>query len=160
MAAEIVNIVVAGVGGQGVVSASDIVADVAFRAGHDVKKAEVHGMSQRGGSVAADIRYGQRVLSPMIPQGAADILVVLQEDQVDANRHRLKPDGQLLTTENLDPEKLKTLPPKTLNIALLGALSRALDLPETLWHDALDAAFRPEFHEANRAAFAVGRQTS
>ncbi|NLF23574.1 MAG: pyruvate ferredoxin oxidoreductase, partial [Lentisphaerae bacterium] len=62
-----VNIVIAGLGGQGIVKASDILADAAFRAGHDVKKAEVHGMSQRGGSVNTDIRYGARVLSPMVP---------------------------------------------------------------------------------------------
>ena len=54
----VVNIVVAGLGGQGVVKASDIVAEAAFRAGHTVKKAEVHGMSQRGGSVSTDVRYG------------------------------------------------------------------------------------------------------
>ena len=76
------NIVLAGIGGQGIVKASDILADAAFRAGHDVKKAEVHGMSQRGGSVTTDVRYGPAVVSPMVPDGEADILVVMEPTQV------------------------------------------------------------------------------
>ena len=75
------NIVVAGLGGQGVLKASDIIAEVAFRAGLDVKKSEVHGMSQRGGSVASDVRFGQCVRSPMVPEGEADFLVVLDSTQ-------------------------------------------------------------------------------
>ena len=55
---SVVNVVVAGLGGQGVLKASDILADVAFRAGLDVKKTEIHGMSQRGGSVTCDVRFG------------------------------------------------------------------------------------------------------
>jgi indolepyruvate ferredoxin oxidoreductase beta subunit len=70
----VTNVVVAGLGGQGVIKASDILADVAFRAGLDVKKAEVHGMSQRGGSVSTDVRFGAKVLSPMVPGGEADFL--------------------------------------------------------------------------------------
>jgi indolepyruvate ferredoxin oxidoreductase, beta subunit len=57
---------VAGLGGQGVLKASDIIAGAAFLAGLDVKKSEVHGMSQRGGSVASDVRFGARVFSPMV----------------------------------------------------------------------------------------------
>ena len=72
VAGKVTNVVIAGLGGQGVVKASDILADAAFRAGLDVKKAEVHGMSQRGGSVASDVRFGARVLSPMVPAGAAE----------------------------------------------------------------------------------------
>lgn len=79
---SVVNIVIAGLGGQGVLKASDIVAEAAFRAGYDVKKAEVHGMSQRGGSVASDVRYGTRVFSPMVTRGEADFLVVLAADRL------------------------------------------------------------------------------
>ena len=68
---------IAGLGGQGVLKASDIVAEAAFRAGLDVKKSEVHGMSQRGGSVTSDIRFGRQVSSPMMPPGEADYLVLL-----------------------------------------------------------------------------------
>ena len=68
---------IAGLGGQGVITASDILADAAFRAGRDVKKSELHGMSQRGGSVTSEVRFGAQVFSPMVPRGEADFLVVL-----------------------------------------------------------------------------------
>ena len=64
MRGRLINVVVAGLGGQGVLKASDILADVALRAGFDVKKSEIKGMSQRGGSVTSDVRFGQIVLSP------------------------------------------------------------------------------------------------
>ena len=149
------NIVIAGIGGQGIVTASDILAHAAFRAGHDVKKAEVHGMSQRGGSVNTDIRYGPCVLSPMVPDGEADILVVTDLTQVDNNRYRLRPDGILLTVALLEEK----LPPasKSLNVAMLGALSAHLDLPELAWHDAIRAALPERLHAINLEAFALGR---
>ena len=75
------NVVIAGLGGQGVLKASAILADVAFRAGFDVKKSEIHGMSQRGGSVTSDVRFGRKVFSPMVPRGQADFLVVLGQGQ-------------------------------------------------------------------------------
>ena len=93
MSSAVVNVIVAGLGGQGVIKASDILADVAFRAGKDVKKAEVHGMSQRGGSVTSDVRYGDRVLSPMIPRGEADFLVVLAPSEVEVTRPLLRERG-------------------------------------------------------------------
>ena len=74
---KVTNIVVAGLGGQGVLTATDIVADVAVSAGLDVKKSELHGMSQRGGSVSSDVRFGKQVFSPMVPEGEADYLVVI-----------------------------------------------------------------------------------
>ncbi len=82
----VVNVVFAGLGGQGVIKASDILADAAFRAGRDVKKAEVHGMSQRGGSVTSDVRFGREVLSPMVPRGEADFLVVLAASEIAVTR--------------------------------------------------------------------------
>ena len=88
---QVTNVVIAGLGGQGVLKASDIVAEAAFRAGLDVKKSEVHGMSQRGGSVASDVRFGGTVLSPMVPPGEADYLVLLDADQLETNRHLLRP---------------------------------------------------------------------
>jgi len=79
MPENVTNIVIAGLGGQGVLKASDILAEAAFHAGHDVKKAEVHGMSQRGGSVMSHIRVsGTSTWSPQIPKGKADILIALE----------------------------------------------------------------------------------
>ncbi len=68
------NILLAGVGGQGTLLASEVLSEVLMLAGHDVKKSEIHGMSQRGGSVTSHVRYGARVYSPLIPEGKADIL--------------------------------------------------------------------------------------
>jgi len=71
---RVTNILMAGVGGQGVILASEIVAEAMMRAGYDVKKSEVHGMAQRGGSVNSHVRFGPRVYSPIIKQGEVDIL--------------------------------------------------------------------------------------
>ena len=79
---DVTNVVFCGLGGQGVIKASDILADAALRAGFDVKKSEIHGMSQRGGSVSSDVRFGKQVLSPMVPAGEVDYLVVVAPDQL------------------------------------------------------------------------------
>ena len=68
------NILMAGVGGQGTLLASEILSEVLMQAGYDVKKAEVHGMAQRGGSVVSHVRFGKKVYSPIIPEGEADVL--------------------------------------------------------------------------------------
>ena len=71
---KITNILMAGVGGQGTLLASEILSEVLMQAGYDVKKAEVHGMAQRGGSVVSHVRFGEKVYSPIIPEGEADVL--------------------------------------------------------------------------------------
>lgn len=76
---QITNLLLVGVGGQGIIVASDIMADVFMDAGYDVKKSEVHGMAQRGGSVSTHVRFGPKVYSPLIPKGEADILVAFEE---------------------------------------------------------------------------------
>ena len=152
---RIVNVVVAGLGGQGAIKASDILADAACRAGHDVKKAEIHGMSQRGGSVTSDVRFGPHVESPMIPPGEADYLVVLAPSEVEVTRPLLRQGGVLIPPDLVDE---KTLPNrKSLNVALLGALSRHLDLPEALWLEAVRAALPERLHDVNEKAFRLGR---
>jgi indolepyruvate ferredoxin oxidoreductase beta subunit len=152
---KITNIVLAGIGGQGVIKASDILAEAAFAAGLDVKKSEIHGMSQRGGSVTSDVRFGRQVFSPMVPPGEADFLVVLEPTQIENNRAALRPGGILLTPELIDPKQLPNI--RSLNIALLGALSRCLDIPEQTWIDILHRNLPQKFHEANDRAFRLGR---
>lgn len=156
MSSRVTNIVIAGLGGQGVLKASDIVADVAFAAGLDVKKSEVHGMSQRGGSVSSDVRFGARVFSPMVPEGEADFLVVLDTTQVEVNRAVLRPGGVLLDPSVLGGQKLKS--DRSMNVALLGALSRHLDFPEEAWAAAVATHLAPKLHELNFAAFEMGRK--
>jgi indolepyruvate ferredoxin oxidoreductase beta subunit len=71
---EVKNILLAGVGGQGILLASEVISEVMLLAGLDVKKNEIHGMSQRGGSVVSHVRYGEKVYSSIIPEGEVDIL--------------------------------------------------------------------------------------
>ena len=151
------NIVVAGLGGQGVLTASDILGDAALLAGYDVKKAEVHGMSQRGGSVATDIRLGQNILSPMVPPGEADFLVVLADDQVENNRPRLRKGGMLITPDAIQSVDLPNR--RSANLAMLGVLSRYLEIPSEAWLEAIQRNVRPELREINRHAFELGRNT-
>jgi indolepyruvate ferredoxin oxidoreductase, beta subunit len=152
---KVTNVVVAGLGGQGVLKASAILADVVFRAGLDVKKSEIHGMSQRGGSVSSDVRFGDEVFSPMVPQGQADYLVVLAASQVEVARPMLKADGVLIQPAQIDETKLANK--KSLNVALLGALARHMDLADNLWHAAITAALPEKLHAANLQAFALGK---
>ncbi len=149
------NIVVAGLGGQGVLTATDIIAEVALLAGFDVKKSAIKGMSQRGGSVACDVRFGDHILSPMVPAGEADFLLALEPAQIEPNRHFLRPGGLTIEPSVIDPDKLPQK--KMLNVALLGALSAHLPLAEPAWLEAIASAFAPKFFEANRQAFLLGR---
>jgi indolepyruvate ferredoxin oxidoreductase beta subunit len=75
---KVTNILVAGVGGQGVILASDVMADTFLKAGYNVKKSEVHGMAQRGGSVSSHVRFGEKVYSPIIKMGEVDYLCVME----------------------------------------------------------------------------------
>jgi indolepyruvate ferredoxin oxidoreductase, beta subunit len=158
MPERVTNVVIAGLGGQGVLKASDILADAVFRAGFDVKKAEVHGMSQRGGSVNSDVRFGLRVWSPMVPFGEADYLVVLTPDQLENNRGYLRPGGTLVEPGLIDVARLPH--PRTLNVALIGRLSRHLELPTASWDEALAANLRPDQLAINQQAFAMGREVA
>ena len=74
MTQQITNVLLVGVGGQGILLASEILSEAAMLAGFDVKKSEIHGMSQRGGSVVSHVRYGREVFSPIVPEGEGDIL--------------------------------------------------------------------------------------
>ena len=152
---NVTNVVVAGLGGQGVLKGTDILADVALRAGYDVKKSEIKGMSQRGGSVTGDVRFGERVFSPMVPNGEADYLLVLEATQVEPNRHLLRPGGVLITPDAINADSLPHK--RTLNVALLGALSSNLPMPEDLWLASLRAGFDETFFEGNKKAFLAGR---
>ena len=151
----VINVKFAGLGGQGVIRASDILSEAAFRSGTDIKKSELHGMSQRGGSVSSDVRFGPKVWSPMIPAGDADYLVVVSPDQVDNNLPSLKADRVLIQTEMIDEGKL--MDKKALNVALLGMLSAHLPIPEDTWLGTIRESFPESFYAANEQAFRLGR---
>jgi indolepyruvate ferredoxin oxidoreductase beta subunit len=149
------NVVIAGLGGQGVLKASDILADVAFGAGVDVKKSELHGMSQRGGSVSSDVRFGAHVFSPMVPDGEADFLVVIAPDQVVVNEAALSKGGILIEPSQINEASLPNK--KSINVALLGILSRHLPFPVEAWLGAVQRNLPEKLHEANLQAFSIGR---
>ncbi len=90
------NILLAGVGGQGIILASEVVADVAAAAGLEVKKSEVHGMAQRGGSVVTHIRFGERVNSPLVAAGEADFLVAFEAMETLRYLHFLRPASRVI----------------------------------------------------------------
>ena len=152
---KVTNVKFAGLGGQGILTCTDILGRVVFDLGNDVKKAEVHGMSQRGGAITSDLRFGEKVMSPMIPVGEADFLVVLGEDQIEVNQHHLKPDGILVKPSDFDATKLENK--RTLNVALLGALSRHMDFSVDQWLDAIHQQLPERLHAVNEKAFALGR---
>ncbi len=91
-----VNLLLSGVGGQGVVLASYVLSQVALAEGYDVKQSEVHGMSQRGGSVTSHFRFGDKVWEPLVIQGAADILLAFEALEGLRYANWLKPDGMLI----------------------------------------------------------------
>ena len=90
---KVTGIVLVGVGGQGILLAAQIAARAALIAGHDVKTNEVHGMAQRGGSVVAQIRYGAKVFSPLVPEGSASVILSLERIEALRFASYLAPDG-------------------------------------------------------------------
>lgn len=104
MSERITNILVCGIGGQGVMTATEILAQAAIAQGYDVKKTEVAGMAQRGGVVNSHLRFGARVLSPVIPAGSADILVAFEVAEGMRWCRELRPGGiALVNTLRLPP---------------------------------------------------------
>lgn len=93
---EVKNILLCGVGGQGTILASKILSTALVAAGYDVKMSEIHGMSQRGGSVVTQVRYGERVYSPIIGQGSADIVVSFEAMEALRYLGGLKKDGSVV----------------------------------------------------------------
>jgi indolepyruvate ferredoxin oxidoreductase, beta subunit len=90
---KITSVLFSGVGGQGIILASAVLAKCAFLQGMMVKESELHGMAQRGGSVISHVRFGSEVFSPLIPRASADFLVALEELEGMRNLHYLKPSG-------------------------------------------------------------------
>lgn len=116
------NILIVGVGGQGIVLSSEIMAKVCMSAGYDVKQNEVHGMAQRGGSVSSHVRYGKQVFSPLIEQGKADVLLAFEQLEALRWSHHLAPTGvAIVNTQKLEPVTVTS-----------GAAKYPDDIPEKL----------------------------
>ncbi|MGE5415577.1 MAG: indolepyruvate oxidoreductase subunit beta [Acidobacteriota bacterium] len=101
---DVMNILIVGVGGQGTLLASRIVAQAAIQMGHDVKVSEIHGMAQRGGSVVSQVRYGQKVFSPIIKKGEADIILAFEKLEAARYIDFLKKGGAMIVNDDrIDP---------------------------------------------------------
>jgi indolepyruvate ferredoxin oxidoreductase beta subunit len=98
---QTINVVLAGVGGQGILLASEIIARAAIAAGYQVKTNEVHGMAQRGGSVLAQIRYGRQVHSPLVEMGTAQVLGSLERIEALRCADYLAPEGLAVVSSQM-----------------------------------------------------------
>ena len=181
------NILMVGVGGQGIILASDILTLAAMYSGYDAKKSEIHGMSQRGGSVFSHIRFGRKVHSPTIPEGEAHILFSLEEMETLRWLSYANPESLIVTLrtqikpamveeypDGIEAElrkrsgKVKFLEPgelrqeiesvKFFNVALLGMLSEHIDLPEDSWRRAIEKRVPRGSFEGNWKAFQAGKK--
>lgn len=134
------SVMIVGVGGQGTLLASRIIGNVAIKAGFDVKLSEVHGMSQRGGSVVTYVKYSDKVYSPLIFEGEADYLLAFEELEAYRWLPYLKPDGHLIVNaQQMDPMPVITgamkypdniltkIKSKINNVTAIDALKGALD---------------------------------
>jgi indolepyruvate ferredoxin oxidoreductase beta subunit len=137
------NILIAGIGGQGIIAASDIIAEAALAAGFDIKKTDSLGMSQRGGSVVSHIRMASKVWSPLIKTGEADIMLALEKLEAARWCHYLRPGGIIIINDlavpppsvNLGNERYPTdeeitgiLKQHTDRIYIIGGTRRAEEL--------------------------------
>jgi len=132
------NVSLVGVGGQGILLTSDILAKTAALAGLDVKKSEIHGMAQRGGSVISQVRFGDKVYSPIIPDGASDILVSFEHLEALRWRHLLAAGGKVLIND-LSMTPITVSSGQQPAVTDLPERLRA-EYPEALYVDALSIA--------------------
>ncbi|MBM3302335.1 MAG: indolepyruvate oxidoreductase subunit beta [Deltaproteobacteria bacterium] len=102
---RVYNVLIVGVGGQGIILASDVLGQAAARYGYDVKKNEIHGMAQRGGSVSSHVRFGKLVPSPIIKMGEADVLVSFEQIETLRYFPYLSVNGKVIVNDH------KILPP-------------------------------------------------
>ncbi len=103
------NILIVGVGGQGTLLTSRIIARVAVQLGYDVKVSEIHGMAQRGGSVVSQVRYGEKIYSPIIKKGDADIILAFEKLEAARWLDYLKPGGMvIINNDRVDPLPVMT----------------------------------------------------
>lgn len=183
------SVMIVGVGGQGTLLASRVLGSAMLSQGVDVKVSEVHGMSQRGGSVVTYVRYGDKVYSPIIAQGEADVLLAFEALEAARYLPWLKPDGTVIVnTQQMDPMPVVTgvaeYPKdilgkvqeqgvkmvaldalgmaeqagssKAVNVVLIGAMAKKLDLPKEVWIGTIQETVPPKFIDMNLKAFELG----
>lgn len=153
------NVTFGGTGGQGILKAAEICGWAAMLAGYHVKKSEVHGMAQRGGSVESHVRFGKKVFSPVVAAGTADVLVCFHPEEHDRLKSFLRPEGIDLT-EYLEKAKAAIENPRDLNVFLVGVLSAYLPVKTDFWLQAIESVFKKKYVEQNKGIFLKGRETA
>jgi indolepyruvate ferredoxin oxidoreductase beta subunit len=181
------TILIAGLGGQGVVLAGGVLAHAALLSGQDVRQSEMHGLSQRFGSVSCQVRIGAEIYSPHRGHGAVDLLISLEgyeafqqlpflRSQGTALVNRLwrkpisaKPAATTTTTELYDPRvewfagtdlTQQAGCPRSLNFYMLGVLSTRLEIHEMYWREAIETSTSRGGRDVNHEMFAVGRRSA
>ena len=178
---ETKNIMIVGVGGQGSLLASKLLGHLLMEQGYDVKVSEVHGMSQRGGSVVTYVRFGDKVYSPIIDKGEADFIVSFELLEAARWIEYLKPTGQIVTnTQQMEPmdlvDKMRAKgikvdamdclaladqagSSKAVNMVLMGRLSHYFpNIPAEAWQASLEANVPAKVLELNKVAFSLGQK--
>lgn len=179
------DILIAGVGGQGTLLASRVLGKYALKKGLDVKLSEVHGMAQRGGSVITFVRMGEKINSPIIDAGGADIILAFEKLEALRYAHYLKEDGRIIySVQEIMPMPVVTgaaeypsdieerLPfsvgidamtlalkagnAKAANSVMLGALAAIVGLDCAAMEEALEESVPAKLLELNRLAFGYG----
>lgn len=182
------SVLFTGVGGQGIILASKILANGLIEAGYDVKMSEVHGMAQRGGSVTTQVRFGEKVHSPIIGSGNADVIVAFEKMEAVRWMDHLKLGGKYIVNDykipsapilmgNVDyPENIiEFLEDKTdviyfnatelakelgnirtMNVIMMGALAKALNIDEIDWNKIIEMSVKEQFVQINKEAFKIG----
>ncbi|CEI72215.1 MULTISPECIES: indolepyruvate oxidoreductase subunit beta [Romboutsia] len=182
------SILLVGVGGQGTILASKLLTTGLMEAGYDVKMSEIHGMSQRGGSVSSQVRYGSEVYSPVIEIGGADILVSFEKMEALRWLEYLKPGGKIIYNNyrmdsmpiltgkaeykeeeiekelerlngsllNAAEKALELGNAKVMNIILLGALVKSMNLEDINWEKIIKDNVKEKFVDINIKAFNEG----
>lgn len=151
-----INILFCGIGGQGVLKAAEIAGWAAVLEGYHVKKSEVHGMAQRGGSVESHLRFGEEVFSPLISKGEADFLVSFHLDEHARMTKFLRASGIDLI-KYLDRAEAEIKDKHFINTYLLGVLSKKLPLKESSWLKALELELAGKKLVENKQVFLKGR---
>ena len=185
---EVKNILLVGVGGQGTILASKVLSEGLAQAGYDVKMSEIHGMSQRGGNVSTQIRFGKKVYSPIVGKGEADVIVAFEKMEALRWIEYLKKDGKMVINDFEIPSvpiqqgaakypedileelvhkaKVSVFKAgdiaaelgnsKTMNIVLLGALVKAMNVPGIDWEEIIKSNVKKGFEDINIKAFRAG----
>ena len=171
MSNSVKNIMIVGVGGQGTLLASKLLGYVLMQQGYDVKVSEVHGMSQRGGSVVTYVRFGDKVYSPVIDKGEAGGQIITNTQEVDPMPvitgamqypdniiEKLEAAGAKVDAKDFLSIAEEAGSAKAVNIVLMGRLSDYFkDIPYEVWDKAIDEIVPEKYRELNHKALKLGR---